>query len=123
VGTAHGSTLLPVVVASSLSNLKVVASFNLLAEASRLKFKFKLFYKSFIVRMSLSFWLAARRKKGDRKGFVQPFPLILAGTIHEEHPYLILSSELLSAARTLPQHLALGYFQESQPHRGNERCC
>ena len=31
--------------------------------------------------MSLSFWLAARRKKGDRKVFVKPFPLILAGTM------------------------------------------
>ena len=43
--------------------------------------RLRLIYNSFIIRISLSFWLTVRRKKRDRKVFAKHFPLILAGTM------------------------------------------
>lgn len=43
--------------------------------------RLRLIYNSFIIRISLSFWLTVRRKKRDRKALTLHFRLTLAGTM------------------------------------------
>ena len=48
--------------------------------------RLRLIYKSFIIRLSLSFWLTVRRKKRDRKA-LSAYTSAYLGGHDEDHPY------------------------------------